>query len=197
MNKKSVAASTLVVFLAIFFSIVGICFSSFVYADTKIVVERVDLVSANGIELFFDKELNEPATELKLSKMDLGLKPATGELDAETKIPSTISDEGTSEGYYSKIYVKAEGTVKVYVEDVKIDSKRHAGEVEEERENIFVAIKDQTEAVQNLKEDKTELATISNINGYEEIVIYIWLDALAGEELEGSIISFTLNFVAV
>ena len=197
MNKKSVAASTLVVFLAIFFSIVGICFSSFVYADTKIVVERVDLVSADGIELFYDKELNEPATELKLSKMDLGLKPATGELDAETKIPSTISDEGTSEGYYSKLYIRAEGSVKVFIEDVKIKSKRHAVEVEEERENIFVAIKDQMEAVQNLKEDKTELATISNINGYEEVVIYIWLDALAGEELEGSTISFVLNFVAL
>ena len=197
MNKKSVAASTLVVFLAIFFSIVGICFSTLVYADTKIEVESVKLVSAEGIELFGDKELKETVTELKLSKMDLGLKPATGELDAETKIPSTISDEGTSEGYYSKLYIRAEGSVKVFIEDVKIKSKRHADKVDAERENIYVAIKDKTEAVKNLKDDKIELATFDSVEGSEEVIVYIWLDALAGEELEGSTISFELNFVAV
>lgn len=197
MNKKSVAASTLVVFLAIFFSIIGICFSMFVFADTKIEVKSVKLVLANGIEAFSDKELTERTTELKLSKMELGLKPATGELDAETKIPSTVSDQGTSEGYYSKVFVKTNSDFKVYIEDVKIESKKYADKVEAERENVFVAIKDVEGAVKNIKEDKTELASFSNVEGSKELVFYIWLDALAGEELEGAIISFSLNFVSV
>lgn len=197
MNKKSVAASTLVVFLAIFFSIIGICFSMFVFADTKIEVKSVKLVLANGIEAFSDKELTERTTELKLSKMELGLKPATGELDAETKIPSTVSDQGTSEGYYSKVFVKTNSDFKVYIEDVKIESKKYADKVDAERENVFVAIKDVDGAVKNIKEDKTELASFSNVEGVKELVFYIWLDALAGEELEGAIISFSLNFVSV
>lgn len=197
MNKKSVAASTLVVFLAIFFSIIGICFSMFVFADTKIEVKSVKLVLANGIEAFSDKELTEKTTELKLSKMELGLKPATGELDAETKIPSTVSDQGTSEGYYSKVFVKTNSDFKVYIEDVKIESKKYADKVDAERENVFVAIKDVDGAVKNIKEDKTELASFSNVEGSKELVFYIWLDALAGEELEGAIISFSLNFVSV
>lgn len=197
MNKKSVAASTLVVFLAIFFSIIGICFSMFVFADTKIEVKSVKLVLANGIEAFSDKELTERTTELKLSKMELGLKPATGELDAETKIPSTVSDQGTSEGYYSKVFVKTNSDFKVYIEDVKIESKKYADKVDAERENVFVAIKDVDGAVKNIKEDKTELASFSNVEGSKELVFYIWLDALAGEELEGAIISFSLNFVSV
>ena len=197
MNKKSVAASTLVVFLAIFFSIIGICFSMFVFADTKIEVKSVKLVLANGIEVFSDKELTEKTTELKLSKMELGLKPATGELDAETKIPSTVSDQGTSEGYYSKVFVKTNSDFKVYIEDVKIESKKHADKVDAERENLFVAIKYVDGAVKNIKEDKTELASFSNVEGSKELVFYIWLDALAGEELEGAIISFSLNFVSV
>lgn len=197
MNKKSVAASTLVVFLAIFFSIIGICFSMFVFADTKIEVKSVKLVLANGIEAFNDKELTEKTTELKLSKMELGLKPATGELDAETKIPSTVSDQGTSEGYYSKVFVKTNSDFKVYVEDVKIESKKYADKVDAERENVFVAIKDVDGAVKNIKEDKTELASFSNVEGSKELVFYIWLDALAGEELEGATISFSLNFVSV
>lgn len=197
MNKKSVAASTLVVFLAIFFSIIGICFSMFVFANTKIEVKSVKLVLANGIEAFSDKELVEKTTELKLSKMELGLKPATGELDAETKIPSTVSDQGTSEGYYSKVFVKTNSDFKVYIEDVKIESKKYADKVDAERENVFVAIKDVDGAVKNIKEDKTELASFSNVEGVKELVFYIWLDALAGEELEGAIISFSLNFVSV
>lgn len=197
MNKKSVAASTLVVFLAIFFSIIGICFSMFVFADTKIEVKGVNLVLANGIEVFSDKELTERTTELKLSKMELGLKPATGELDEETKIPSTVSDQGTSEGYYSKVFVKTNSDFKVYIEDVKIESKKYADKVDAERENVFVAIKDVDGAVKNIKEDKTELASFSNVEGSKELVFYIWLDALAGEELEGAIISFSLNFVSV
>lgn len=197
MNKKSVAASTLVVFLAIFFSIIGICFSMFVFADTKIEVKSVKLVLANGIEAFSDKELTERTTELKLSKMELGLKPATGELDAETKIPSTVSDQGTSEGYYSKVFVKTNSDFKVYIEDVKIESKKYADKVDAERENVFVAIKDVDGAVKNIKEDKRELASFSNVEGSKELVFYIWLDALAGEELEGAIISFSLNFVSV
>lgn len=197
MNKKSVAASTLVVFLAIFFSIIGICFSMFVFADTKIEVKSVKLVLANGIEVFSDKELTKSATELKLSKMELGLKPATGELDAETKIPSTINDQGTSEGYYSTVFVKTNSDFKVYIEDVKIDSKKYADKVDAERENVFVAIKDVEGAVKNIKEDKTELASFSNVEGSKELVFYIWLDALAGKELEGAIISFSLNFVSV
>ena len=66
-----------------------------------------------------------------------------------------------------------------------------------ERENVFVAIKDVDGAVKNIKEDKTELASFSNVEGVKELVFYIWLDALAGEELEGAIISFSLNFVSV
>ena len=197
MNKKSVAASTLVVFLAIFFSIIGICFSMFVFADTKIEVKSVKLVLANGIEAFSDKELTKSATELKLSKMELGLKPATGELDAETKIPSTINDQGTSEGYYSTVFVKTNSDFKVYIEDVKIDSKKYADKVDAERENVFVAIKDVEGAVKNIKENKTELASFSKVEGAKELVFYIWLDALAGEELEGAIISFSLSFVSV
>ena len=197
MNKKSVAASTLIVFLAIFFSIVGVCFSMFVFKDTKIEVKTIKLVSAEGIEIYGDKDLKQAVTELKLSKMELGLKPATGELDAETKIPSTINDQGTSEGYYSKIYVKSNSAFKLFVEDVEIESKKYADKVDAERENIFVAIKDAGGVAKNLKEDKTELATFSNIEDAKELVIYIWLDSLAGEELEGAVISFVLNFVAV
>lgn len=197
MNKKSVAASTLVVFMAIFFAVIGICFSNFVFKDTKIEVTRVEVASSEGLKVFEDEDLTKEVTELKLSNMELGIKPATGELDADTKIPSTVTDQGTSEGYYSTVYVKVEGDFKVVVGNVKIESKKNILDVEAERENIFVALKDVEEAVKSLETDGVELAKFQDVQGMQKLTFFIWLDALSGDALEGAKISFELEFILI
>lgn len=197
MNKKSVAASTLVVFMAIFFAVIGICFSNFVFKDTKIEVTRVGVASSEGLKVFEDEDLTKEVTELKLSNMELGIKPATGELDADTKIPSTVTDQGTSEGYYSTVYVKVEGDFKVVVGNVKIESKKNILDVEAERENVFVALKDVEEAVKSLETDGVELAKFQDVQGVQKLTFFIWLDALSGDALEGAKISFELEFILI
>ncbi len=197
MNKKSVAASFLVVFMALLFSVVGICFSSFVFSKTKIVVQEVKVFASSGIEIFQDKNLSKKTDKLKLSNMQLGIKPATGELDQDTKIPSTINDQGTSEGYYSCVYVKTSADFKIVIKDIKIVSEKNELDVKDERKNIYVAIKDVENANKNLKEDETELARFSNVQENLKLVFYIWLDALSGEALEGAKISFALDFVLI
>lgn len=197
MDKKSVSASILVIYLAIFFSVIGICFSTFVYQNTKIVFKEVSVAVSEGVGVFGDKDLSKNLTKLKLSDMTLGLKPATGDVDAETQIPSTITDEGTSEGYYSTIYVKPTKSYKIILKDIKIESKKNELEVKEERKNIFVAIKDIKNTTKSLKEDQTEIVSFSNINETQKLTFYFWLGALSGEELEGAKISFVLDFVAI
>ena len=56
MNKKSVSASILIMFLALVFAVIGACFSSFVYIDKKIKFEEIKLVSASGISIFEDEK---------------------------------------------------------------------------------------------------------------------------------------------
>ena len=197
MNKKSVAASVLVVFMAIVFSVVGICFSYFVYKDTKIVVSKVMLSATEGIEVYSDKELKVSANELKLSNMDVGLKPATGELDQETQIPSTINDEGTSEGYYSKIFVKASKNYKIVVKDVEIVSDKDEIEIKEQRKNIFVAIKDVKNSTKSIEKEVTEIASFQDVSETQELVFYIWLSSLTDDVLEGAKINFTLDFQVI
>ena len=194
MNKKSVAASFLVVFMAIFFSVIGICFSSFVFVKTKIVVQAVGVVADGGIEVYGDKDLTKKVNELKLSTLDTGLKPATGELDDEFKIPSTITDEDTTEGYYSKVFVKTSEDFKIVIKNIKIESKKDKLAVKEERENIYIALKDVKDANKNLKDDNVELASFSKNNETKELTFLIWLDALAGDDLEGAKISFDVVF---
>lgn len=194
MEKKSVSATFLVIFVAIFCSIIGICFSSFVYPKTKIEVKKVTLSASSSVSIFSDKNLTKSASELKLSSMELGLKPATGELDSESQIPSTITDEGTSEGYYSTIYVKTTSNFKIILKDIKIETKKNEIEANEQRKNIFIAIKDIKNSTKDLKEEEIEIASFENVSETLSLTIFIWLGSLAEDALEGAKINFTLEF---
>ena len=140
MEKKSVSATILVLFLALFFSVVGSCFSFFVYKYSRTIVESVGVVSDSEIEVFLDEKLKKKIDKLKLSDMELGLKPATGEVDAESQVPSTIVDDGTSEGYYSTVYVKSAGNFRISLSNIQIKSDHDKELVNEERKNIFIGI---------------------------------------------------------
>ena len=193
MDKKSVSASLLVLYLTLFFSVIGFCFSVFVFKDTKIEVKEVKIVTAQSIEVFEDEELSKKVSELKLSNMELGLKPATGEVNKETQIPSTITDTGTSEGYYSTVHVKAVAGFRVEITDIIIKTTKDQVAADEQKKNIFVAIKNVENAVKSL-EKETTLATFSNVTELQKLTFYIWIGAFATDELEGAKISFNLEF---
>ncbi len=197
MNKKSVAASFLVVFLAITFSVIGSCFMAFAYKDTKIEVKEVLVKFAEGIGVYQNKELTEPVSALKLSDMQVGLKPATGEIDAETMIPSTITNQGTSEGYYAKVFVKSNINYKIVMKNIVIKSKKDKHDIKEERKNLFISIKDVANSTKTLEKDETEIVSFSDVSETQELTFLIWMGGLADETLEGAKISFTLDFVAV
>jgi len=197
MNKKSVSATILVLFLALFFSVVGSCFSSFVYKYKRTLVEKVGLIAGNGIELFSNEKLTTKIDKLKLSEMELGLKPVTGEMDEETQIPSTIDDEGTSEGYYSTVYVKSSGNFRISIHNIKIDSDHDENLIKEERKNIFVGIKDLKNSVKTLENEGIEICRYVDAEKPVKITFFIWLGSLASEELEGAKISFDIKFVAI
>ena len=159
---------------------------------------EIEFACDNGdieIDVDYDKELKKTAKELKLSNMDIGLKPATGEVDSESHIPSTITDEGTSEGYYSTVYVKAGGDFKVFVKNIKIESKHDELLVKDERKNIFIAIKDIEKSAKSIEENQVELASFSNPKETEKLTFFIWLSSFASDELEGAKISFDIEFV--
>ena len=129
--------------------------------------------------------------------MELGLKPATGELDAETKIPSTVTDDGTSEGYYEKLYVKADSAYKILIKNITVENKKDKSAANKERENIFVAIKDVKNSTKSLEKDIVEIASISDGFEQKELVFMFWLSSFSGKELVGSKISFDVEFVTV
>ena len=197
MSKKSVSATILILFLALTFSVIGACFMTFVYKDTKIEFDDIKVIASNGIQVFDDEKMTNKINELKLSDMKLGLKPATGELDPETKIPSTITDEGTSEGYYETIYVKSSSAFKVVINNIEIDNDKDENKANAQREFIFVAIKGVNDSTKSLEQNEIEIASFDGSGEPQKITFLFWLDALSGEELVGSEISFDINLIAV
>ena len=197
MEKKSVSATILVLYLALLFSVIGVCFNVFVYEHNKIKITKVGVVSASRIDVFEDKELQTKSSQLKLSNMDIGLKPATGELDSETQIPSSITDQGTSEGYYATVYVNTSINYKIVVSDIEIKTNRDKIKVNEERKNIFIAIKDVANSTKSLENDETELVKFSDVQTTQKLTFLIWLGSLADDVLIGSKISFVIQFLPV
>ena len=193
MEKKSVSATILVLFLALTFSVIGICFSVFVYPKTKITIENV-LISASNISVYKDKELKTKIDKLELSKMELGLKPATGELDSESQIPSSITDKGTSEGYYASVYIPSGKDYKISVTNVKIETEKNQTEADFERRNIFVSIKDVLNTTKSIENNVTVLVWFENNNEVRKLTFLFWLGSLASDKLVGAKISFTLLF---
>ncbi len=197
MEKKSVSATILVLFLALFFTVVGSCFAVFVYKDTRTVVKDINLVADASIEIFSNEKLTKKVKKLKLSDMELGLKPATGKIDAETQVPTTIDDKGTSEGYYSTIYVKTSGNFRVILSNIKIKSDHDELLIEAEKKNIFVGVKDVKNSVKTLEDNGVEVCRFSNVSAPIKMTFLIWLGSLASDELEGAEISFDIKFVAI
>ena len=184
-------------FLSLFFAVIGSSFYYFEYYSKRILVQTVRVVSDNGIEVYYDEELTKRADKLNLSDMDIGLKPATGEIDSETQIPSTITDQGTSEGYYATIYVKSSGNFRVQLSNISIESKKNKELIEEEKKNIFIGIKDLKNSVKTFENDGVEICRYSDVSKPIKIVFYIWIGALAGDDLEGALINFDIKFVNI
>ena len=197
MNKKSISATILILFMSLFFAVVGSSFYYFEYYSKRTLVENIGIIADEKISVYKDKELKRKITQLELSDMELGLKPATGEIDSETQIPSTITAEGTSEGYYSKFYVKAQGNFRIQLSNIKIDSDHDELLIKEERKNIFVGIKDLKNSVKTLENDGVEICRYSDVSKPVEITFLIWLGSIASDELEGAKISFDIKFVSI
>lgn len=198
MNKKSVSATILILFMALFFAVVGTCFYTFVYDKTRTLVSAVGIINDEKIKVYSDEKLKKQVSELKLSNMDIGLKPVTGEVDEETQIPSTIDDKGTSEGYYSTVFVVASGNFRVQLSNIKIESEHDEKLIEEEKKNIFVGIMDLKNSVKTLENDGVEICRYTNVTSEPiKITFLIWLGSLASDELEGARISFDIKFVSI
>lgn len=195
MNKNNTAITVTTILCALFFIVIGSCFSAFLYAGEIVKVENVNIVKAESI-LVFDEKGEKQIEKLKLSKMKLGLKPATGEEDAESKIPATVHDHHGSEGVYAKFKLQAPQGAKIYVSNIKFSGNAGEDVVKEERENVMVSISEISKSTQSLKEDKVLLGTTKATEDMQKFTFLIWLSSAISDKFNSETISFDLVFEA-
>ena len=195
MNKQNIATTIVLILCAITFSVVGTCFMTYIYENTKIVVENPAVVAIEQV-LVYDKddEQKTQLTKLKFSNLQLGLKPVTGELDAETKIPSTVTNKNGSEGLYATFVVDASVQFQIVIKNIVIETNAETKKIDEERENIFASIMDKENGAKPLDKDQVVLSSEEACNA-KEFVLLFWLDAKTSENLKGAKISFEVHFI--
>ena len=194
MDRKNVATTMILILCTLIFASVGASFMTYKYEKNKILVENPKIFATNVSVWSKEDDTKSQIQELKLSSSSLGLKPVTGKADSDTKIPSTVTDKNGSEGLYGSFVVTAAAGLTIKVENIKIESSEDAEKIEKQRENIFVAIMDQTDGAKSLKDDEVILISEPLAVEEKEYTFLFWLDSKAGEELKGSKISFDLIF---
>lgn len=195
MNKRNIATTIVLILSSLVFMVVGSCFINFIYKDQRIKVENPNILASSGVLVYSAKDKTKtPIKKLEFSKMELGLKPTTGEVDADTNVPSTVTDKHGSEGVYASVKVSAAAGLKVVVKNIKLTTKEDASKVKEERENMFISLKDVEDSTFNFKEDVFTLTTFKEAKEDSELTIMFWLDGKAGELLKGCTISFDISF---
>lgn len=196
MNKNNTAITMITILCALFFIVIGSCFSAFLYAKEIVKVENVNVVKTGNV-LVFDKSGEKQIEKLELSKMKLGLKPATGEEDAESKIPSTVHDHHGSEGVYAKFKLQSSNAVKIFVSNIKFDGKVKDEILKNERENIMVSISEIAQSTVSLEKEKVLLGQVEGSENIKEYTFLIWLSSAISEKFNSETISFDLIFEEV
>ena len=195
MNRQNLATTIILLLSTLIFAVVGSSFMKYVYEDKKIVIEDPIVHVAEGILVYrADDESKTQIEKLEFSDSELGLKPVTGEEDSETKIPSTVTDVHGSEGLYVTIKVTSDSEFNIVINNFKIKSDGDLDKIKKERENIQIGIMDKSNT-KDFVEDEFILYEETSPVEDKEYTILFWLGGNAGEILQGSKISFDINFV--
>ena len=193
MFRRNLATTVCVILSALTFIIIGSCFSAFLYKREIVKVENPKIIIADYMQVFSSED-DSVIRELELSTIKLGLKPATGEEDALSNIPSTVTDKQGTEGIFAKFKFFAPNGARVVINNIKIKSKLDLEKVEKERKNICVAIKEIEGSAVSLEKEEVVLGELLASDKRQEYTFLVWLCGKAGDDLEGSTISFDLCF---
>lgn len=186
-DKKSTAISITALLSIFLFAIIGSCFMGYMYEREKVQVSNPKIYAPATATI--TSEAGENIDELQFSEIKPGLKPVTGELDQQTKVPVTVNDQNGSEGIYAKFKITTTSALSVKIENLKITGNDKL-DIQKERANIWLAIMEIADSSKNLEEESVTLGTIAVSQEPKVYTLLFWLASVASEEFESTTISF-------
>lgn len=187
MFKKTTASAFLTILILIFVVAIGATFSAFKVSKEKVSVESIKVITANGITIT-DKD-GETINELKIKSSSVGVRPATGEEDSETSIPTTVNDAVGTEGAYATFKLTASSNWEIILKECSLT----AGE-KENLENVRIGVMEE----KNKPISGTDLGSVIARGVSEtdkEISVVVWLDADTTKTIKGAKINITLEII--
>lgn len=195
MNKKNIATTIVLILCSALFTVTGSAFMTYVYAKNKIVVENPKVFADSNVLVYMaNDDSKKQAERLTFSDISLGLKPVTGDISADSNIPSTVTDKQGSEGLYSSFKVSAPAGLSIQIKNVVIDCNCEE-DLNKEKENLYVALKDVDDSDNSLESDVVTLLVSKTELHEQEFTLYFWIGSAADDNLKGVKISFEVYFI--
>ena len=191
-SKKSAAVSVCAVLSIFLFAIIGSCFMAYKYEDEKVVIKNPMIVAASGVVV--SDQSGKEIDELSFSEVKLGLKPVTGELDPDTKIPVTVDDKNGSEGIFAKFIVKSERVCNFVIKNLQVTGNDEL-DVQKERQNIWMSIAEVKDSTKNFQDEKVTLGTLDASVEGKEYTLLLWFSSVASPNFHSTTISFDVEII--
>lgn len=189
MEKKTIATTVAGLLILALIICVGATLSAFKVQKEKVEVKAIAITTSDGISVKNKK--GEDITELKVISSGLGVRPATGEEDNTTQVPSTINDNIGSEGAYAVCYINSDSEWCIRLSSCTLT----AGE-EENLDNIRIAVLDKkSEAIKGSEAGKC--LTKGEPTKNKEVTVVVWLDADAKKSIASADIKIQLEVVNI
>lgn len=187
MDKKTVAVTVLTSLIVIFIVAIGATLSAFKVSKERVSVESISIICADGATIT-DKK-GERAQNLDVKSSSVGVRPATGDEDIETNIPTTVNDAVGTEGAYASFFLTSSRNWEIRLkkcslsksEEVNLDNVR-LGVMEEKNDPVC-------------GEDVGEVLARGSAVERKEFVVVVWLDQETTKEIKGAKINIELEVV--
>lgn len=188
MERRDIGYVLAYAFAFIFVAIIGISFSVFVDKKQQVEVRAISVVSDGNVVLVDLSHKNKESTSLKLkvNSPKVGTKPVSGELDTQTDIPYTVSDQVGSEGAYAKFGVISGQKFGVFLKSV-------SGVPQEELENVKIAVDGSEKKPHSALDVGKLIEEKDGSDKTKKFTVLVWLDQHAGKKLVGSKIEIELE----
>ena len=187
MQKKTVAVTILSILILFFIVAIGSTLSAFKVSKEKVTVKSISVLPGSGI-VVLDNDGNQ-ITELKVKSSSVGVRPATGEEDSKTNIPTTVNDAVGTEGAYACFKLSANSNWEILLSDCKVS----VGE-DENLDNVRIGIMEEENDPISGKDVGSVLAKGGAVEG-KEVVVVVWLDQETTKTIKGAEISIILQIV--
>lgn len=185
MEKKTIATSIFCVLILIFIVSIGATLSAFKINKDKVEVTSIIVEAEEGISIL-DKK-GAKLTSLDVKSGNVGIRPATGEEDGDTGIPSTINDAVGTEGAYATFYVTTDSDFEIVLHGCTLTKGS-----EDNLDNVKIAIMDDSSSTVSGTEMGAVLVSKSACKNTEFSVV-VWLDADTTKTVAGAKILITLG----